>query len=301
MPRRQMTRLRRRTPKKIWIWAGFAGGLTVGAVGAAVITGGGDDRPPALATGQTTLPAEFKELLDQYLAEQGYHPAAQEAAPPTVPETPPTVPEAAPVSEAPPVPPAPPAPAQAPLAWLLPARERAVASVAFPSETSSGPVDAPFAAVPSAVDVRVPPVSAALGVRVEPVANQAEVETGPPLASAEALTTTAETAPAAAATMAAPEPVAVEPEPSAPGREREPAIGYPGPAVVGEYQLAEPMMAQRKKPEPDKERAEERSPSREKAGTHEKPAAIAPSTQEEPMDVSHEEVTTVNGFQGNGF
>ena len=77
MPRRQFrpVRRRRRKPGPL-AWAGFAGGVTMGAVAAALITGSNDQPLPQttqLASGE--LPQALKNLVAEYLAEEGYRPA----------------------------------------------------------------------------------------------------------------------------------------------------------------------------------------------------------------------------------
>jgi hypothetical protein len=112
MPRRQFRPVRRRRSPGPWVWAGFAGSATLGALTAALITSSDAD-PPAhtttqLAAGQ--VPDELKGLIRDYLEQEGYVPLPDPAEnqPPeqdiASPQEADVVPALPPLPEMPPVP-----------------------------------------------------------------------------------------------------------------------------------------------------------------------------------------------------
>lgn len=168
MPKRRFRPVRRRRYPGPLAWAGFAGGVTMGALAATLIAGSDEQPPPPatqLAAGE--LPEALKNLVAEYLDEEGYRPAEPAPLPP------PPAP-----AELPPAPaPAVPVPVPVPVA---PVSTRTGSEV-WPVEIVPEPVAPPVQVSPPVVRAVAPvlpqaeaePVAVAIAARpeVEPVAD----------------------------------------------------------------------------------------------------------------------------------
>jgi hypothetical protein len=274
MPRRQFRPVRRRRTPGPLAWAGFAGGITMGALAATLITGSNDRPPPQttqLASGE--LPEALRNLVAEYLAEEGYQPAAEDAG--DEPAPPPGSP----------VPPAPatPAPASVPVA---PASTRggsnpwpiefipeplALPRPLSPLTVSTQPLDvgavadgvpavaqAAANAVPAALRAVTEPALEVLGTDSEPDAPRmgkpswgADSEPATPSGDADGepvplRMADAEPAPAAAAPLVAAEPsshTALVDARSIPAAQPEPA-GFAAPEPAAEPEIAGASVAE---------------------------------------------------------
>lgn len=171
MPKRRFRPVRRRRYPGPLAWAGFAGGVTMGALAATLIAGSDEQPPPPttqLAAGE--LPEALKNLVAEYLDEEGYRPA--EPAPPPPPPAP---------AELPPAPaPAVPVPVPVPVAvapvstrtgsevWPVEMVEIVPEPIAPPAQISPPVVQAVAPVLPQA---EAEPVAVAAQPEVEPVAD----------------------------------------------------------------------------------------------------------------------------------
>ncbi|MEV6877500.1 hypothetical protein [Amycolatopsis sp. NPDC051128] len=222
MPRRQFrpVRRRRRTPGPL-AWAGFAGGITMGALAATLITGSNDQPPPQttqLASGE--LPEALRNLVAEYLAEEGYLPPAEDT------DDEPVPPPGSPVLPTP----APPAPASVP---VVPASTRG-GSNPWPIEFIPEPLALPLP--PSPLTASAQPLDVGAVTDAVPAVAQAAADAVP--AALRAVTEPApdvlgtDSAPAAPSGGADGEPVALrmaeaEPAPAASDAAAEPAPATP--------------------------------------------------------------------------